>query len=131
VQKPTMDNQQFSQESSNAQNRSYIDNLKNRRQRRYIDIGTNRLSELLGLTISRLVPNNNDTFYNSYSLEDSLLQACRFALSNDYNKNYVIDKHVTYFINDKKKYPTEFFKLYLNYFPRAESLDIDLLEINF
>jgi hypothetical protein len=77
------------------------------------------------------VPNNNDTFYNSYSLEDSLLQACRFALSNDYNKNYVIDKHVTFFINDKKKYPTEFFKLYLNYFPRAESLDIDLLEINF
>ena len=90
-----------------------VDKIRRKRERRHIDIGIQRLSELVRLSVNRLVCEKGKELYNSYAYEDSILQACRLSLRNT---GFFNDRHVTYFINDKKKYPCEFFKLYLNYF---------------
>lgn len=105
----------------------FVKNIKDQRIKRYIDVGVNRLSELLGLTISRLVNNKENTMYNTYSLEDSLFQSVKFALRDE---SYSNEKHIMFYLNDKKRYPIEFFKLYLMNFTSSD-LSVELLEINF
>lgn len=90
-----------------------VEKIRRKRHRRHIDIGVQRLSELVRLSINRLVCEKGKELYNSYAYEDSILQACRQSLRNT---GFFNDRHISYYINDKKKYPTEFFKLYLNYF---------------
>lgn len=68
-----------------------INNIQGIAVTKHIDVSINRFSQLIGLTISRLVLNSQpSTLFNAYSVEDSILQATRFALKND---NYSSEKH--------------------------------------
>lgn len=133
----------------------YIQKKYNQMNRNSIDISINRLSELLGITVTRLVLNKEDNYFNSYALEDGIVQACKLSMNNNI---YTTDKHITYFVNDSrggysnpyhlndlnkeihphvesaysiKKYDIDFFKLYLNKFADRSDLALDMLELTY
>jgi hypothetical protein len=110
-----------------------INNIRGNAVTKHIDVSINRFSQLIGLTISRLVLNSQpSTLFNAYSVEDSILQATRFALKND---NYSSEKHLTYFLNSApdRAHPADFFKICVNTLKTdsSDEISVDMLELNY
>lgn len=78
-----------------------------------LNVGLQRLSSNTGLSIIRLIHEPNSTIYDAYNVQQAITQFVKESSLKKNDPRFVPDKLIFYFMNDKSKYKTDFFKLYL------------------
>ena len=82
------------------------------------------MEKLTGLTAIRLVHKAGETTYDDYNVEQGLIKFVKSIEKRQGDPRFINEKMIFYFLNDKSKYQSDFFKIYLVDGSKTEKLSI-------